>query len=190
MFQMSESGGEASLTAQFLQSCLSQLPAGGCPQMRLQTATSLARLGEPESKLNWKTNEPPTPTCLHCYSTVQLQRANIRLQNVRKSLTMKIHCHVCRRESSHEEIIFLRSEPDRHQETKTRCEEGQNRQKAKKKKSKKEKNAGLNIPTVSSHCEAPTVKRKTVNSQNKLKHLLATDNSSNKSCLQDFLKKL
>ena len=185
---MTESGGEAGLTCQFLQSCLRQPPGGVIPQMRLQTNTSLARLGEPESKLNRKNNEPPT--CLHCYSPVQLQRANIRLQNVRKSLTLNIHCHVCRREASHEEIIFPRSEPERHQKTKTRFEEGQNRQKAKKKKCKKEKNAGLNIPTASPHCEAPIMKRKMVNSQNKLKHLLATDNSSNKSCLQDFLKKL
>ena len=181
MFQMSESGSEASLTSQFLQSCLSAFPAGGPPQLRLQTNTSLARLSQPERKFNERNTEPPV--CTHCYTPVDLQRTNIRLENVSKTVTLNFYCHVCRKETSQEEIIFSKSEPRR--ETKTRCEEDQNRQKAKKKKCKKEKNAGLTIPTVS-----PTVKMKTVNSQNKLKHLLATDSSSNKSSLQDFLKKL
>ena len=181
MFQMTESGSEASLTSQFLQSCLSVLPARGPPQLRLQTNTSLARLSPPGRNFNEKNTEPPL--CSHCYTPVDLQRANIRLEKLRKTVTLHFHCHVCRREMSQEEIIFSRLDPQR--ETKTRCEEDQNRQKAKKKKCKKEKNAGLTIPTVS-----PTVKMKTVNSQNKLKHLLATDRSSNKSSLQDFLKKL
>ena len=188
MFQMSEGGAEVSLTRQFLQSCLSNLPAGGSPQMRLQTQSSLARLSEPETKLNIKNNEPRT--CTHCYTPVNLQRASIRLQNVRKSLTMNIDCHICRKETTREEICFSKLEP--HQKTKTRQEEDENRQKTKKRKGKKDKNAGLNLPlpSVSHHSKAPTVKMKTVNSQNKLKYLLAKDTSSKMSSLQDFLKKL
>ena len=52
-----------------------------------------------------------------------------------------------------------------------------------KKKYIKDKNAGLTIPSQS-------VKIKTSNKKNKLKHLLATDNCSKKNSLQDFLKKL
>ena len=173
---MTESGAEVELTCQFLQAVRSQLTGDGSPQMRLQTNRSLARL--------CKNNEPPSPSCLYCYTPVNLQRDNISLQNVSKSLTMNIQCHVCRRDSSQQEIFFPKLEP--HQETKTRSEDVQSLEKSKKKKCKKEKNAGLNIPPVS---KAQT-KTKTVSSQNKLKHLLAKDNSSNKSCLQDFLKQI
>ena len=178
---MSEAGAEVRLTCQFLQAVGRSLAGSGSPQMRLQTRTSLARL---ESRNTEPLALPPN--CRHCYSPVNLQRDNIRLQNVSKSLTMNIRCHVCRRDSSQQEICFPKFES--LQETKTRSEEDPSREKAKKKKCKKDKNAGLNIP-VSPHCKAQT-KTKTVSSQNKLKHLLATDNSSNKSSLQDFLKKL
>ena len=167
------------LTCQFLQAVRSHLTGVGSPQMRLQTNRSLARL--------CKNNEPPSPSCRYCYTTVNLQRDNISLQNVSKTMTMNIQCHVCRRDSSQQEILFPKLEP--HQETKTRSEDVQSLEKSKKKKCKKEKNAGLNIPPVSTHCKSQT-KTKTVNSQNKLKHLLAKDNSSNKSCLQDFLKQI
>ena len=177
---MSERGAEVELTCQFLQAVRSHLTGGGIPQMRLQTNRSLARLGE--------NTEPPSATCRHCYTTVDLQRDNISLQNVSKSLTMNIQCHLCRRDSSKQEILF--SKLELHQETKARSEEIQNLEKSKKKKSKKDKNAGLNIPPVSTQYKAQT-KTKTVSSQNKLKHLLARENSSsNKSCLQDFLKKI
>ena len=181
---MLESGPERAVTSQFLQAVRGELTGVGSPQMRLQTSRSRAGLGE--------TNYPPsasttTSTCRHCYTTVDLQRDNISLQNVSKSLTMNIQCHLCRRDSSKQEILFSKLEP--HQETKARSEEVQSLEKSKKKKCKKDKNAGLNIPPVSTQYKAQT-KTKTVSSQNKLKHLLATDNSSNKSCLQDFLKKL
>ena len=179
---MSEAGAEVRLTCQFLQAVGRSLAGSGSPQMRLQTRTSLARL---ESRNTEPLALPPN--CRHCYSPVNLQRDNIRLQNVSKSLTMNIRCHVCRRDSSQQEICFPKFES--LQETKTRSEEDQNLQKVKKKKSKKDKNAGLNLPPASPHSRAP-MKTKTDDSKNKLKHLLAADKSSNKSCLQDFLKKL
>lgn len=177
------------LTSQFLQSVCRSLGGGGSPQMRLQTNTSLARLSGPDARLNSrKTEESLSLHCRHCYSPVNLQRDNIRLQNLRKSLTMNIQCQVCRRDSSQQEICFPKLEA--LQQTKTRSEDDQSLQKAKKKKCKKDKNAGLNLPHVSPQSKAP-MKSKTVDGKNKLKHLLATDNSSrNKSCLQDFLKKI
>ena len=179
MFQMDqECEVGVDLTHQFLQSSLSRLPE--IPQLRLHVNSTVSDI---ETKFNIKKKRTPSyrtaAPCNNCYTSVDLNRAKVRL-NVSRSKTLNIECHLCQKLVSEQDIVFSREEETRHEEQR----DGPLLP-SRKKKSKRDRTAGLTIPPAL-HSKSNT--KKTGTSRDKLQLLLAGDYASNKSSLKDFLQ--
>ena len=183
------------LTQRHLNACLttvSSVPA----QMRLNVYSSLLKLGSSDRLNNKK-------ICSYCYSRVDLSRADVSLNKVRKKKTSKqlvVKCHFCGKIISDETVDFsnITKKPNDDVDkkpvmTEKRKLEGEDQKPTKK---KRVKNAGLIIPASMSKSDPSKVIESTKQvkyqpDKKKLKYLLNKEKGApRKGGLAEFLNKL